>query len=99
LPLDVLHGVEVHAALAADCEDWHDVAVVQMGSGLCFVLEALQLARIERRCEGQHLERDAAIERDLFRFVDHAHPAAAELAEDAEVAERAGGERTVWEMT
>ena len=43
LPLDVLHGVVVDAALAADAEDGHDVRVVQAGGGLRFVLEALQL--------------------------------------------------------
>ena len=62
LPLDVLHGVVVDAALAADAEDGHDVRVVQAGGGLRFVLEALQLPGIERGGKRQHLERDAATE-------------------------------------
>ena len=62
LPLDVLHGVVVDAALAADAEDGHDVRVVQARGGLCFVLESLQLPGIERGGKRQHLERDAATE-------------------------------------
>ena len=62
LPLDVLHGVVVDAALAADAEDGHDVRVVQARGGLRFVLESLQLPGIERGRKRQHLERDAATE-------------------------------------
>ena len=62
LALDVLHGVIVHAALAADAEHRHDVRVIQARRGLCFVLESLQLPGIERRGKRQHLERDPATE-------------------------------------
>ncbi len=86
---DELHGVEVDAALAADGVDRHDVGVVERGGGAGFVLEARKLPLVEHGGEGQHLERDAAAERELLGFVDHAHAAAADLAEDAEVAELA----------
>ena len=56
---------------------------------LGFVAEALQLPRVHRGGERQHLERDAAAERNLLRFVDDAHAAAADFADQAEVAERA----------
>src|SRR6266852_7803335 len=34
LPFNELHDVIMHAALAADTEDWHDVGVVQVGGRL-----------------------------------------------------------------
>src|SRR5262245_49198262 len=57
LPFDILHGVEVHAALAADAEDRHDVGMVEVGRRLGFVLETLQMLGIQRRRKRQHLER------------------------------------------
>ena len=87
LAFDELHRVVVDAAFAADRVDGDDVRVVERGGGAGFVLEAGELLLVEHRRERQHLQRDAAAERELLRFVDHAHAAAAELAEDAEVAE------------
>src|SRR5947207_1039401 len=65
------------------------VGGVQLCGGLGLGLEPLQLPRVQRGGERQHLERDAAVQRDLLGLVDDAHAAAAELAEDAEVAEPA----------
>ena len=90
LAVDELHGVEVDAALAADGVDRHDVGVVQLAGGVGFVAEACQSARVEHRREGQHLQGDSPAERDLLGLVDDAHAAAADLADDAEVAEHAG---------
>ena len=87
--VDELHGVEVDAALAADGEDRHDVGVVQARRRPRLVLEALQVARVHRRRERQHLQRHPPIQRDLLRLVDDAHAAPADLADDAEVAEDA----------
>ena len=81
LALDELHGVVVHAALAADGVDRHDVGVVQAGRGLGLELEPLQLPGVQRRGERQHLQRHPAAERDLLGLVDDAHAAAADLAE------------------
>ena len=55
---------------------------------LGLVLEALQLARVQRRRERQHLQRHPPAQRDLLGLVDDAHAAAAHLAEDPEVAQR-----------
>ena len=88
LALDELHGVVVDAALAADGVDRHDVRVVQLRRRLGLVLEALQLPGVQRRRERQHLEGDAPAQRQLHRLVDDAHAAAADLADDAEIAER-----------
>ena len=67
--------------------DWHDVRVVQTCSGLGFVAEALQVPRIHGGGEWQHFQSDVAVERNLFGFVDDAHAAAADFADNAEVAE------------
>jgi hypothetical protein len=52
------------------------------------VVEALQPARVQRRRERQHFQRHAPPQRELLRLVDHPHPAAADLPEDPEVAQR-----------
>ena len=90
LAFDELHRVEVDAAIGTDGVDRHDVGVVQLAGRAGFVAEACQAALIEHRREGQHLQGHAAAERDLLGFVDDAHAAAADLADDAEVAQRAG---------
>jgi hypothetical protein len=64
------------------------VGVLQAGGGLGLVLEALQLPGVERRGERQHLQGDAAAQRQLLRLVDDAHAAPAHLADQAEVAQR-----------
>ena len=61
--------------------------MVERGGGAGFVFEAGQLLLVEHGGERQHLQGDAAAEGDLLGFVDDAHAAAADLAEDAEVAE------------
>ena len=86
-PVDELHGVVVHAPLAADGVDRHDVRVVQAGGGLGLDLEPLQLPRVHRRGERQDLQRHAAAERELLGLVDDPHAAPADLAEDPEVAQ------------
>ena len=47
---------------------------------LGLVLEAGQLPLIQHGGKGQHFERDPTAKRNLFGFIDHAHPAAADLA-------------------
>ena len=65
----------------------HDVRVMQVGRRLRFLLEARQLLGIEGGGEGEHLEGDAPAQRNLLRFVDNAHAAPADLADDAKIAE------------
>ncbi len=88
-PRDELHGVVVEAVLLADAEDGDDVGVVQLGGCACLALEPFYLRRIGDRVSGEHFERDTPAEGLLLGFVDHAHAAAAGLAEDPEVAQRA----------
>jgi hypothetical protein len=89
MAFDQLHRIKMHAALAADAVDADDVRVFQNRSGLGFVLEALQLPLVQHRCKRQHLQGDLSAQRNLLRLVHYAHPAPADFAEDAEVAQRA----------
>ena len=89
LAFDELHRIVVDATLCSDRVDRDDIGMVERGSGPGFVFEAGQLLLVEHRGERQHLERHAAAERDLLGFVNHAHAAPAQLAEDAKIAQHA----------
>ena len=65
----------------ADAEDRHDVGVVQPPRGLGLAAEPRQVAAL-----GQELQGNVAVERALVCLVDHAHAAAANLADDPELA-------------
>ena len=67
--------------------------MMQSGGGLCFVLEPLKLPLVQHGCKRQHFQSDSPVERDLLRLVDDPHSAPADLAHDAEVAQRAEGRR------
>ena len=62
-----------------------DVRVVQCRGSLGFALEAAQSLRVLRYIIGQEFESDEATEVGILGFVDHTHPAAAELLDDAVV--------------
>ena len=53
LALDQPHGVEVNAALATYAVDVDDVRVSELRGGDGFVLEALQMPRVEHGGEGK----------------------------------------------
>ena len=86
LPLDELHGIEMDAAFLTDAINRHDVGMVQSGGGPRLVMESLQMTRVHRRRERQHLQRHPTTQRHLFRLIDNAHAAAAYFTEDAEIA-------------
>jgi hypothetical protein len=92
-PFDELHGVVVDAPLAPDRVHRHDVRVVEQRGGLGLVSEPLELSGIERRGERQDLEGDPAAEGELLGLVHHPHPAAADLADQAEVPQQAQSRR------
>ena len=85
--LDVLHYVVVIAVVMSHTEDRHDVGVVQPGGRLGLALESLQLLRFEEQLPGQHLDRHPAAQRLLLGLVDDPHPAPADLANDAKIAQ------------
>src|SRR5579883_2113631 len=66
LDCTILHRVVVHAPLAADGEDRHDVGVVQLRRRLGLDLEPPQLLRVQGRGERQDFQRHPAAERDLL---------------------------------
>src|SRR5208283_2246252 len=74
LAVDELHGVVVHAALAAHGVDRDDVRVVELGGGQGLGLEPAELDRVHRRREGKDLERHTAVERDLLGLVNYPIP-------------------------
>ena len=66
--------------------DRNDVLMLQQRRGVGLILKSRQLTRVQHGGKGQYLQGDASTERLLFGFVDHAHAAAADLANDAELA-------------
>ncbi|MFO0890666.1 MAG: hypothetical protein U0790_16170 [Isosphaeraceae bacterium] len=62
---------------------------MQPGRGLDLAMKSMHGLRSQAPSAAQDLERDLAIERHLPRLVDDAHAAAAEFAEDLEIAEAA----------
>ena len=64
--------------------------MMQQCGRLRFVLEAVQLLGIEGGGERQHLDGDTAIQRELLRLVNDAHAAAADLADETEIAQQGG---------
>ena len=86
---DQLHGVEMDAPLAPHEMDRHDVRGAASGRRLGPRSEPLQPLRIEHRGVGEDFQGDRAVQRQLDRFVDHAHAAPADFAADFEVAQAA----------
>lgn len=88
LPLDELHGEEVHVAGLLDRVDGDDVGVVERGDGLGLALEALAALAVGADRGWEHLEGDAAVEVRILGRVDLAHAAVAEGARDPVVVQR-----------
>jgi hypothetical protein len=63
--------------------------VVEGGGGAGLALEQFHRARVLRHLGGKELQRDAAAEAQVLRLVNDAHPAAAQLLEDAVVGDDA----------
>src|SRR5215469_7688425 len=59
--------------------------MVESRCRLCFALEPPQSSRIRSHALGQELQRDAAVQLEVFSLVDHTHPATANLAQEAVV--------------
>ena len=84
LAFEQLHGDErlfIGFFHRIDCAD---VRVIKRRSGEGFALEAFACAGIFSRFFGKKFQRDAAVQLQVFGFVDHAH-SAAELSNDAVV--------------
>ena len=79
---DELEREERPTVLLAHFVDLDDVGVLEPRDGLGLGAEAGRLGHAGVAPRQDHLERHLAIEADMPRPVDHAHPAAAELPQD-----------------
>ena len=99
LALQILHGDERPSVLLADVVDRADVGMVQRRRGLRFAREAAQRLGITCQIFGDELERNGTMKPRILGFVHHAHPAAAELLDDAVVRERLTDQRIAAGLT
>jgi hypothetical protein len=97
--LQILHGDERSSVLLADVVDRTDVWMVERRCGPGFALKAAQGLGIARQIVGDELERHGTVKPRVFGFVHHAHPAAAELLDDAVVRERLTDQRIAASLT
>ena len=84
LPLQVLHHDEDSAARqSVEIEDVHQPRVPHHADGTGLIQQAAAEIRLAAELRGQHLHRRALTDRLVYRLVDHAHPAATDLSNDA----------------
>src|SRR5262249_40064981 len=87
LAVEVLHDGEVIAARpTAEIEHLQNMVVADAAGGLRFPFETLRDLAILGVARVQHLDRDAAIDADVFTLEDGAHAAFAEQPHDAVLA-------------
>ena len=85
LTLQQFHGDEGSPIGLIDLVDGANVRMVQRGRGFGLALESAESLRVVSQFVRKELQGDVAAEFEVFRFIDHAHSAAADLAEDAVV--------------
>ena len=83
LPFQQFHGDEGSPIDFVDLVDGADVGVVQRGCSPRFPLEATEGLCVVGEFVGKELQSDVATQLQVFRFINHTHPASANLAEDA----------------
>ena len=74
---------ELKISVLSDLVDGADVGMVQSRGRAGLAPEALQSLRVVRKLVGKKFQGDEAPELGVFSFVNHAHPAAAQLVHDA----------------
>ena len=82
LALEVLHHQEAHAILSAHVVQRADVRMAQGADRTRLALEPLVRLGIDRRVDGEGLDRHGAIETRIDRLVDIAHASPANLRGD-----------------
>src|SRR5208282_5887606 len=85
LTLQQFHGDEGSPIGLIDLVDGANARMVQRGRGFGLALESAESLRVVSQSVRKELQGDAAAEFQIFRFIDHAHSPAADLAEDAVV--------------
>ena len=87
-PVQKLHGDEGLPILLPDFMNRANIGMIQCGSSLSFSLEASQRLGVFGYFIGQKLQRDKSVEGYVLSLVDHTHPAAAQLLDDAVMRDR-----------
>src|SRR6266849_6476033 len=80
--INELHGDEVLTNGRADLVNVCDVWMIESSSGLCFLNEAAHAIPIRSNLPGKHFERNLAMQLHVFRQVNLAHSAGANLRAD-----------------
>ena len=88
LALEQLHHDEGPAGVVADVVDRADVRVVEPGGDARLALEPLERPGLGEQVRREHLDRHRALQTQVLGPVDGAHPARAQLLENAVVGER-----------
>jgi hypothetical protein len=88
LAFEILHGDEEAAAIFGDFVNRANVGMIQRGSGAGFTAKTLEGRGVFGNVVREKLEGNRAAKIDVFGFINDAHPAAAELFENAEVGDR-----------
>src|SRR6185437_12971433 len=78
-----LHNHEVTAVLAADFVDGADVGMVERRGSAGLALKSLQSLWVARQLFREELQSDAPPQGEVLGLIDHAHPATAELLQNA----------------
>ena len=99
LPPDTLHGIEMRFSVHAHLKDGHDVGVMQPSGRARFSLESLQIVRLVRWSGVEHFQGHPPTHGEVFGFVNHAHAAATQFADDAVLTHFGGrGSRQCWRI-
>src|SRR3954452_12773646 len=78
-----LHGNESLAVFFANVVNRADVGMVERGCSLSFTLEAAERLRIAGHFVGQEFQSYKTVQPGVLSFIDHSHPAATELFDNA----------------
>jgi len=83
LPFEILHRNEGLAFIFADLINGANMGMVESRGGARFTLKAFQSQAVLGKMFRQELEGDEPAELGVFGFINHTHPAATQLLEDA----------------
>jgi hypothetical protein len=82
-PFQKFHRNERMPVVLADFVDCANIGVIQRGRRPRLAAKAFQRRRILRHVHRKKFQRDEASQLGIFGFIDHAHPAAAQLFRNA----------------
>jgi hypothetical protein len=85
--MDELHHVVWSAVVFAEPVDRNNIGVVKLGSRPRLPFEPFFFHWIAKNRARKQFERDPSTERDLLRFIDDTHPAAANHSQQAKIAQ------------